>query len=148
MPSPSTNQTSAGVRDMSDSRPHYRTSGMVETETIKAASHEAGNAIPFNTLPIIPPEVVEKAPVPVAIAVPGLNLSGFSPQEQSAVQKVRDSFAVSIAAAPSQDPDSPAYFGYWKSAAYLHDEQLRITLGWDSFNRLSALAAQAAESAR
>jgi hypothetical protein len=88
--------------------------------------------------------VLREAPIPVALAVPDLELSDFSAQEKSTIQSVRDRFSASIAAAPTQDPDSPAYFDYWKSAAYLHDEQLKIRLGWQSFNQLSALAAQAA----
>ena len=88
--------------------------------------------------------VLREAPIPVALAVPDLGLSDFSPEEKSTIQNVRDRFSASIAAAPTHDPDSPAYFDYWKSATYLHDEQLKIRLGWQSFNQLSALAAQAA----
>lgn len=118
-----------------------------------AASLEDGSQTP--DLSILPESlavnqrpVLREAPIPVALAVPDLELSDFSPQEKSTIQNVRDRFSASIAAAPTQDPDSPAYFDYWKSAAYLHDEQLKIRLGWQSFNQLSALAAQSATRAK
>ena len=85
--------------------------------------------------------------MPVAVAIPDLDVTAFTPQEQSVIHDLRDSFMDSIAAAPSQDPASPEYFDCWKSAARLHDEQLRITLGWDRFNRLSAVAARNAVAA-
>lgn len=96
----------------------------------------------------IAPAAVEKPSIPVALALSKLEIPSLSPQEQSIVENVRSSFEASIAEAPSSDPDSPEYFSYWKSAAHLHDEQLRITLGWAAYNQLSALAAQKAERER
>jgi hypothetical protein len=93
----------------------------------------------------VAPAVIEEARIPVARAIPDLDISRFSPREQSAIRSLLDSFARAVAAAPSQDPDSPEYFNCWKSAVRLHDEQLRITLGWDRYNLLSALAARAAQ---
>jgi hypothetical protein len=137
-----------GIRRSFESRDQARSGNVVKSGTIKTGSQEIeSGAFPENPA-LIPPVVIEKAPVPVAVAVPSLDTSLLSPEERTAVQQVGDSFAASIAASPTQDPDSPAYFNYWKSAAYLHDEQLRITLGWESFNRLSALAAQASERTR
>lgn len=85
---------------------------------------------------------MEEARMPVASAISDLDVTAFTPQEQSAIHDLRDSFTETIAAEPSQDPASHEYFDHWKCAARLHDEQLRITLGWDRFNRLSAVAAR------
>lgn len=85
---------------------------------------------------------VEEAKLPIALALPESVVTQLSPQEQTEIQRVQDSFTQDISASPSQDPETPEYFSYWKSARFRQDEQLRITLGWDRFNRLSALAAQ------
>jgi hypothetical protein len=104
---------------------------------------------PSSQLPgIVFPVMMEEARMPVATTLRDIDFAEFTLLEQSTIRGLQDHFTNTIAAASSQDPDSPAYFNYWKSAACLHDEQLRITLGWESFNRLSALAAQAAERAR
>lgn len=120
----------------------------METPQIDEVEHEPVIDSPPDMATVSAPVALEKAPVPVAIALSQLATSKLSLQEQSAVRQVQSSFTASIAAAPSDDPDSAVYFNYWKSAAYLHDEQLRITLGWTAFNRLSALAAQSAEQSR
>ncbi len=86
--------------------------------------------------------------MPVAVAIHNWDFSELTPLEQAEIRGLQDSFADSIAAAPSQDPASPEYFKYWKSAARLHDEQLRITLGWDRYNTLSILASRNAPTAR
>jgi hypothetical protein len=89
-----------------------------------------------------PPALVEEAKLPIALALPESTVTQLSPQEQSAIQQVQQRFTQDISASPSQDPETPEYFSYWKSAQFRQDEQLRITLGWDRFNRLSAIAAQ------
>lgn len=155
-PSPAaTAAASPGSPHISQGRPHSTLSGSrlrspdeAESIRIDSVSLETEDGSPPDQQPIVAAEVVENAPLPVALALSNLDSSRFSPQEQSAVQSVQRSFAAAIAAAPSQDPDSPEYFDYWKSASYLHDEQLRITLGWVSFNKLSALAAQNSELTR
>lgn len=89
-----------------------------------------------------PTALVEEAKLPIALALPESTMTQLSPHEQSAIQQVQQRFTQDISASPSQNPESPEYFSYWKSAQARQDEQLRITLGWDRFNRLSALAAQ------
>jgi hypothetical protein len=93
-----------------------------------------------------PTALVEEAKLPIALALPESTVNQLSPQEQSAIQRVQESFTQDISVSPSQDPETPEYFSYWKSAQARQDEQLRITLGWDRFNRLSALAAQQSPS--
>jgi hypothetical protein len=105
-------------------------------------------SIPVDSLAIDHRPVMREAPIPVALALPDLEISRCSTEQQIAIQNVRDSFSATISESPTHEPDSPAYFSYWKSAAYLHDEQLKIVLGWQAFNQLSALAAQAAEKSQ
>ncbi len=89
-----------------------------------------------------PIALVEEAKLPIALALPESTVTQLSPQEQSAIHQVQQRFTQDISASPSQNPETPEYFSYWKSAQFRQDEQLRLTLGWDRFNRLSAIAAQ------
>lgn len=85
---------------------------------------------------------IEEAKLPIALILPETTLAQLTPQEQAIIEQVQQTFAQEISTSPSQDPESPEYFSYWRSAQSKQDDQLRIMLGWDGFNRLSALAAQ------
>lgn len=90
--------------------------------------------------------VVEEALPPLSLAVPDEVYDTLTKTEQETIRSQGEKFVDSIHQSPDADPESPAYFDHWKSARRLHDEHLRITLGWDRFNQLSAAAAAAAEA--
>lgn len=92
------------------------------------------------------PATIQDGRAATARAMAQLDVSQCSPPEQSAIRASQETFAAAIAAAPDQDPASPAYADYWNDALNRQQEQLRITLGWDRYNRLSALAAQSSQS--
>ena len=90
---------------------------------------------------------IQEGGASAAQAMAHLDISQCSPPEQSAILASQENFAANVAAAPDQDPASPSYADYWNDAFNRQQEQLRITLGWDRYNQLSALAAQSAQSA-
>lgn len=72
------------------------------------------------------------------------NLEFLSPGEQKIVAKINEDFSDAVEAVESESVGEEAYFDHWRSSLDVADERLRAALGWERFNRLSSLAAQAA----
>lgn len=83
----------------------------------------------------------EPARLPVAVAVARIGVIPGSPEDE-AIYQAQLAFGEEMAAAPPADLASPEYARQWRRATESNDDFLRRTLGWDRFNRLSALAAQ------
>jgi len=66
----------------------------------------------------------------------------MTPSAQAAIARAQEMFQKDVAASPSQDPNSDAYFENWQASAQRSDDFLRSMLGWSAFNTLSAEAAR------
>lgn len=87
--------------------------------------------------------MVLDAGVPLARRLSQIRVEGFASQaEIQAISRIGSEFEEALGDPALQDPESPEYFNRWRSALNLADEHLRIAVGWDRYNRLSALAAQ------
>lgn len=88
-----------------------------------------------------PGPVIEEARLPVAVAAPETNDNELTETEREVIGKHTEEFQKAIDSVSHLDEADPAYFDAWKTAQRRRDEQLRLTLGWERFNRLSASAA-------
>lgn len=85
---------------------------------------------------------LDKPRLPIAFSLPE-DVSSPGSREEELIYQNQLSFSNDLN--PPDHPPDPAsetYANRWRVAVESHDDFLRRTLGWDRFNRLSALAAQ------
>jgi len=87
-------------------------------------------------------EIVEEPTTPLALRTDVLQNFELSPPGLAAIARAQEMFQKGVAASPSKDPNSEAYFNTWQGAAQRSDGFLRAMLGWSAFNTLSAEAAR------
>lgn len=82
-------------------------------------------------------------PVPLAVRLASIRPEALRPEERRLIEGADSSFRNSVEEeARLSEENAEAGARYRSQAVNLHDEYLRMTLGWDRFNQLSAEAAR------
>lgn len=80
-------------------------------------------------------------PLPLAVSLASIRPEILSPEESRLIEAADNSFRIAVEEETRLSlENSDAAVRYRSQAVSLHDEYLRITLGWDRFNALSAEA--------
>lgn len=129
----------SSARTASRSDPGHRDPG-VATSTADTGSSTTSQQPDRGSVP------PEPSKLPIAFSLPEMDAEPGS-LEEVIIRQAQQDFADEMAASPDGDPASPGYADHWKRAVVSHDDYLRSSLGWEQFNRLSALAGQRVHTA-